>query len=186
MAIIVNDTNIPSNGNYIKVGSTNIDKVDVVKNGVTTTVWEKVLNITPPSSEVLNYVNISGSNEGVSLDACSSGHNGIKFSASIWYAKNQFKQSDSTWVISPKYPYTKISCSIHTWNDNGLTPLYGGKTEVYVNGVLRLTTVYDNITGEIFNVIDAPSITIRCLAEGQNPNHWKSIAGCCIYDATFS
>ena len=44
MAIIVNGTNIPASGN-IKYGNTDITKVNVVKNGITTTVWEKVTNI---------------------------------------------------------------------------------------------------------------------------------------------
>ena len=41
MAIIVNGTEIPTDGE-IKCGSTSIEKVDVVKDGVTTTVWQKI------------------------------------------------------------------------------------------------------------------------------------------------
>ena len=43
MSIIVNGTTIPDNDDYIKVGSTLVDKVDVVKDGVRTTVWEKIV-----------------------------------------------------------------------------------------------------------------------------------------------
>ena len=45
MSIIVNGVTIPNNGDYIKVGSTLVDKVDVVKNNVRITVWEKIKEI---------------------------------------------------------------------------------------------------------------------------------------------
>lgn len=41
MAIIVNGTSIPASG-IIKYGNTDITKVNVIKDGVTTTVWEKI------------------------------------------------------------------------------------------------------------------------------------------------
>ncbi|MDE6492154.1 MAG: hypothetical protein K2L37_03285, partial [Lactobacillus sp.] len=43
MSIIVNGVTIPTNGNYISYGGTQLTKVDVVKSGVRTTVWEKVV-----------------------------------------------------------------------------------------------------------------------------------------------
>lgn len=45
MSIIVNGIDIPTTGDFIKVGSADIDRVNVVTGGVTTTVWEKMKNL---------------------------------------------------------------------------------------------------------------------------------------------
>lgn len=45
MSIIINGTNIPNNGSYIYYDGVDVDKVDVVKNGIKTTVWEKIISI---------------------------------------------------------------------------------------------------------------------------------------------
>lgn len=42
MPIIVNGIPIPTDGDYIVINDVKIDKVNVVKNGLTTTVWEKL------------------------------------------------------------------------------------------------------------------------------------------------
>lgn len=73
MSIIVNGTTIPTDGDYLVINGVKIDKVNAVKNGVTTTVWEKVkeniiLNqqtITSTSAPVINFGYTGNANSGV-------------------------------------------------------------------------------------------------------------------------
>ena len=191
MSIIVNGTNIPTNGNYIKVGNTDITKVNVVKNGITTTVWEKVTSITPPASEVNNYINISGSD---ALDiTCSSHPNATVVGASVWYVgdnntnpgfhnPNNTEQT-SICTFTPKDPYTKISCTLHKW---GLAQGNDEKSRIWVTAVVNETTSTVEIT-DTYTITNASSIEIKCYAYAKGDNHhWKTEAYCCIYNVTLS
>lgn len=184
MAIIVNGTNIPTSGNNIKVGNTDITKVNVVKDGVTATVWERVISITPPASEVMDYININGDESSINAVNCSSHPNDIVVGASVWSVRPGMdpdrKTRTNIFTITPKYPYTKISCAFHKW---GLIHRdYGEDNGIWVNGV----EITDNMNN-LYSISNVPSITIQCYAKADgDEGHWKTEAYCCIYNVTLS
>lgn len=99
MAIIVNNTDIPTNGNYINVGNVNIDKV--ICNGVI--VWEKLANIpiyADPSSRRIEWVCSAGQHVFTQYDgSVSNPHGG--FSAYIRLNPND--DPGFVWVYSPVF-----------------------------------------------------------------------------------
>ena len=189
MAIIVNGINIPTNGDYIKVGNTDITKVNVVKDGVTTTVWEKISMepITIPASEILNYIDVSGS----LLKSSNNDHGDHKDAP---YAESSLYgiREDSEWhsltttsIITPKSPYTKISCDFHKWGLANVASEIGedrDKSRVWVNDV--------EITANMnyrYSISNASSIEIKCYVYTKSwEDHWKTEACCCIYNVTLS
>lgn len=191
MAIVVNGTNIPASGN-IKYGNTDINKVNVVKDGVATTVWEKITSITPPASEVNNYINISGSGV-LGAITCSSHPNSTVFGASVWYVGDNninpgFRNPSNTEqtsisIITPKDPYTKISCAFHRF---GLVQGDDEKSRIWVTAVVNGATSTVEIT-DTYTITNASSIEIKCYAFAKGgTHHWKTEAYCCIYNVTLS
>ena len=171
MAIIVNGTTIPTNGEYIKVGNTDVTKVNVVKDGVTTTVWEKVTSITPAASEVMNYINIDGN---TLASTCDKHPNAIVVGTSVWYCRKSGGDKTETFTITPKAPYLKISCSLHKWGLCNQDEIH----EVWANGA----EVADD-----YEISNASSITIKCqVCTDGFEDHWKTEANCCIYNVTLS
>jgi len=82
MALIINNITIPTTGNYVKVNNVDIKKVDVMKNGITTTVWEKrsdpitYFGADIPSRRIENTIASSLGNASTDADNWSSGGHG--------------------------------------------------------------------------------------------------------------
>jgi len=119
MSIIVNGTTIPSSGT-IKVGNTNVTKVNVVKGSTTTTVWEKItdINITSYTLQSSGYTDgwidydrpsnpivLSGNSITIQIDA-GGGYNGYGYAYLL-----------STNTFTPSGQRLTITGTVY-WNGN--------------------------------------------------------------------
>lgn len=84
MSIIVNGIEIPTDGDYIVVNGVKIDKVNVIKNGVTTTVWEKLkeLIILDDSATTLDapIITVTNTRNGLNIQ------NNYTFESGYWWS----------------------------------------------------------------------------------------------------
>lgn len=183
MAIIVNGTPIPTNGDYIIANGIKVTKV--VANGVT--VWEKSTTASPPDSGIMDYINVQGGSAQAS--ECE-GHAGAPlFEASVWnIGEGKSNTDDKTFVIQPKAPFSTIKATLH-WRTTSYS--YGEDTEdvaVWING----TEIYHRGTWDHpeqggYVTVEGSSITIRLLAKCDGwEGHWKTESSVCMYDVTVS
>ncbi len=183
MAIVVNGTSIPANGDFIVVNGVKVTKV--IANGVT--VWEKITKVTPPNSSIIDYIDIQGSNDGIQTSGCE-GHAGAPlFMSSVWYIdEGQSETDDKTFVIKPKAPYKNIKATLHweTFSYDGQDNAVG----VWVNGSeIYYSSEWDAPEKNDYLTIEGPSITIRLHAESYGwEGHWKTTASVCMYNVTLS
>lgn len=179
MPIIVNNVTIPTNGNYIVINGVQIDKVNAIKNGVTTTVWEKKVEQTPETqTELSNYITVESSKDGeLNIENLSgSCHSpGVYLGCAIWYQKNG-GSGETTFVIKPKEGYSKIKATIHTIRD--LVHNDYDSASTYINGSSVSISGFDEeVSGSQITVY------MRVSTVGWD-DHWKTSIAACIHNIT--
>lgn len=179
MPIIVNGITIPVNGDYLLVGTTKIDKVNVAVGGASAvTVWEKKIEQTPTTQDELsNYIKVESGGSELDIENLSSGcHSpGVYLSCGIWYQTNG-GSGEATFTIKPKEGYSKIKATIHTMVDL-VHPDYD-TASTYINGSQVATSGYEaEVSGSQITVY------MRVSTSGWD-EHWKTVIGACIHSIT--
>ncbi len=181
MAIIVNGTPIPANGDYIIANGIKVTRV--VANGVT--VWEKSTTASPPDSAIVNYIDVQGGS--IQSSECDSHAGAPLFKASVWYIdEGESDTDDKTFVIRPKAPFSTIKATLH-WQTSsydggeGAAAVWVNETEIYYSGQ------GDHPEQGGYVTVEGSSITIRVLASCDGwEGHWKTTASVCMHDVTVS
>lgn len=179
MAIIVNGTAIPENGDSLVINGVKIDKVNVVKDGVTTTVWEKKIEQTPDTQTALrDYITVESSNDGeLDVEGLSgSCHSpGTYLGCSIWYCKNG-GSGEVTYTIKPKAGYSKIKATVHTIRD--LVHNDYDSASTYINGSsVSIGGFSEEVSGSQI------TIYMKVSTAGWD-NHWKTSIAACVHNIT--